>query len=144
MRVTFCHCRFCQRARGGAYAVEPIFELSALKLLRGRPKTYEHRSTGSGKLVHVHFCERCGAGLYYTFERYDGVAGIHGGTFDDPEWFEGTAENTRHIFISQARQGTVIPAGVSVFEEHAIDETGQPLDAAVFSDHHLVDRRRSR
>ena len=25
VRVTFCHCRFCQRATGSAYLVEPIF-----------------------------------------------------------------------------------------------------------------------
>jgi len=25
IRVTYCHCRFCQRATGSAYLVEPIF-----------------------------------------------------------------------------------------------------------------------
>ena len=40
IRVTYCHCKFCQRATGSAYMVEPIFEKSLLKLFRAnRPPT---------------------------------------------------------------------------------------------------------
>ena len=59
-RVTMCHCKFCQRATGGAYLVEPIFENTDFEILYGNTKIYEHVSEGSGKLVYVHFCERCG------------------------------------------------------------------------------------
>ena len=29
-RVTVCHCRFCQKATGSAYLVEPIFDADKL------------------------------------------------------------------------------------------------------------------
>ena len=64
LRVTICHCRFCQRATGSAYMVEPIFRCEDLRVTKGSPATYQHRSQGSGKLVHVHFCAACGTKLY--------------------------------------------------------------------------------
>lgn len=39
MRVTVCHCRFCQRATGGAYMVEPIFDAAALTVVSGKTRT---------------------------------------------------------------------------------------------------------
>jgi hypothetical protein len=32
LRVTTCHCRFCQRATGSAYMVEPIFRTVDLRV----------------------------------------------------------------------------------------------------------------
>lgn len=37
VRVTFCHCKFCQRATGSAYMVEPIFEKASFEIISGRP-----------------------------------------------------------------------------------------------------------
>src|SRR4249920_3761579 len=42
IRVTICHCRFCQRATGGAYMVEPIFRLGDVRVTRGVPSIYTH------------------------------------------------------------------------------------------------------
>src|SRR5512142_2925318 len=86
IRVTFCHCRFCQRATGYAYLIEPIFSKADFVLTKGAPSSYDHRSEGSGKIVHVHFCGRCGTKLYLTFERFPDVFGVYCGTFDDPNW----------------------------------------------------------
>ena len=87
LRVTFCHCRFCQRATGAAYAVEPIFSEAEFELLSGDAKTYSHISTGSGKAIDIHFCGNCGSTFRYVLHRYPGVTGILAGTFDDPNWF---------------------------------------------------------
>lgn len=59
-RVTVCHCRFCQRATGSAYTVEPVFEVSAFEVAAGELAVFELQSTGSGKAVRVHFCPNCG------------------------------------------------------------------------------------
>jgi len=142
IRVTFCHCRFCQKVTGSAYAVEPIFNLSALVIRRGNPRVYKHRSDGSGKLIHSHFCEGCGTRLYYTFERFEGLAGIHAGTFDNPNWFKCSADNSKHIFLSQARHGSIIPAGINTFQEHATDNAGYPIKPTVYESHHMIDRDR--
>jgi hypothetical protein len=137
MRVTICHCRFCQRATGSAYLVEPIFGKSDFAVISGQPKIYRHRSTGSGKMVDVHFCEKCGTKLFLSFERFPTVVGVYGGTFDDPNWFERSAKTSRHIFLSVAQHGTVIPAGVDYFDQHATTNDGTPIAPSV-SDEHLV------
>ena len=35
LRVTICHCRWCQRATGAAYMVEPIFRREDLRVTKG-------------------------------------------------------------------------------------------------------------
>jgi len=132
MRVTICHCRFCQRATGSAFLVEPIFGKSDFSLTAGEPTIYQHRSEGSGKIVNVHFCARCGTKLFLSFERFSEVVGVYGGTFDDPDWFERSARNSRHIFLSVAQRGTVIPAGIDCYDQHTTTNDGQPIKSTVF------------
>lgn len=137
-RVTICHCRFCQRATGSAYLVEPIFVKSDFAVISGQPKTYQHRSEGSGKLVDIHFCGNCGTKLFLTFERFPDVVGGYAGTFDDPNWFERSAKNSRHIFLSEAQRGTVIPAGIKCYEAHSITNDGKPIEPHVFDECYVV------
>ena len=138
MRVTICYCRFCQRATGSAYLVEPIFGKSDMDVSSGQPKIYRHRSEGSGKMVDVHFCDDCGTKLFLSFERFPDVVGVYGGTFDDPNWFERSAENTRHIFLSVAQRGTVIPAGINCFEQHTMTNDGTPIEPRVYDEPHVI------
>ncbi len=131
VRVTVCHCRFCQRATGSAYMVEPIFRGEDLALTAGRPAVFDLRSAGSGKTVHVHFCAVCGTKTHLTFERFPGFAGVYAGTFDEPDWFDTGAHNTKHIFTGVARHDTIIPAGVNTFVEHATTNDGTPCEARI-------------
>jgi len=127
LRVTICHCRFCQRATGSAFLVEPIFNKADFGVAAIHPKIYRHRSAGSGKIVEVHFCDNCGTKLFLSFERFPSVVGVYGGTFDNPNWFERSPKNTKHIFLGVGQHGTVIPAGFDCFEEHAITNDGTPI-----------------
>ena len=138
-RVTICHCKFCQRATGSAYLVEPIFDEADFAVITGKAKTYKHRSEGSGKQVYIHFCDICGTKLFLTFERFPEVVGVYGGTFDDPNWFERTPENSKQIFLSVAQRGTVIPPGVNTFEEHAITNDGTSIEPTVFSEPKIIE-----
>jgi len=119
VRVTVCHCRWCQRATGSAYMVEPVFDLAALRVVRGEPARYDHVSEGSGKTVHVRFCARCGTKLFLTFERFPGSAGVYAGTLDDPDWIEVRPEEARHIFCAVARPETILPSGAQAYPDHA-------------------------
>lgn len=141
IRVTFCHCRFCQRATGSAYLVEPIFDCDNLKILAGAPTKYEHRSEGSGKLVTINFCSRCGTKLFLEFERFPDVVGVYGGTFDDPNWFECTPDNSKYIFLDVAQRGTVVPAGFNTFQQHATLNDGTPVKPKVFSEPCVLGKR---
>lgn len=130
LRVTICHCRFCQRATGSAYMVEPIFRLDDLEV-RGSPTVFDLRSAGSGQTVHVHFCATCGTKLFLTFERFEGMCGVYAGTFDDPRWIEVGPDNAKHIFVEAARPDTILPPGIPAFEQHAMGHDGAPLEPIV-------------
>lgn len=139
-RTTICHCKFCQRATGGAYLVEPIFDAHNFSIIKGKPKTYTHISEGSGKEVRVHFCDNCGTKLFLTFERFPEIVGVYGGTFDDPNWYDLTSENSKHIFLGVAQRGTVIPPHVNTYVEHASKNDGTPIQPTVFETPHIIGR----
>ena len=132
VRVTFCHCKFCQKATGSAYMVEPVFRHDDFEIITGTPSTYPHRSAGSGKLVTINFCATCGTKLFVAFERFPDVIGVYGGTFDDPNWFERSPDNSKHIFLDAAQKSTVIPSGFDVFHQHAFHNDGSPIDPIKF------------
>lgn len=136
-----CHCKFCQRATGAAFLVEPVFETADFAIIDGEPKLYTHVSEGSGKEVYVHFCDNCGTKLYLTFERFEGAIGVYGGTFDDPNWLEITSVNSKHIFLDDALKGTVIPPNINVFDKHETENDGTPIPATVFDKPHIVGTR---
>ena len=139
IRVTFCHCKFCQRATGSAYMVEPIFEKTLFEIASGTPAIYALASNGSGKQVTIHFCATCGTKLFLAFERFPGVVGVYGGTFDDPNWFERTPLTSRHIFLDSAQRGTIIPSGVRTFREHMMLNDGTPAEPVTFEQAHAIE-----
>lgn len=132
-RVTVCHCRFCQRATGSAYMVEPIFDRDALTTQTGDAAIYDHVSEGSGKTVHVHFCRDCGTKLWLTFERFPDVVGVYAGTFDQPCWFPIDPGTSKHIFLGVARSDTVIPTDLPTFTRHATEPDGTPNVPTIFA-----------
>jgi hypothetical protein len=142
LRITVCHCTFCQRLTGSAFLVEPIFRREDAILTRGAPRTYEHRSDGSQKRVTPNFCGRCGTTIWLDLERFPDVLGLCGGTFDDPNWFWQDGVRTRHIFTRSSQTGVVLPAGVEVYEAHAITLDGAPNAPTVLTHALMVSRER--
>ena len=138
IRVIYCHCKFCQRATGSAYMVEPIFERTSFEIISGKPATFTQASEGSAKRVTINFCAACGTKLYLDLERFPAIYGVYGGTFDDPNWFDRSPKITRHIFLDSAQKGTVIPAGVSTFRQHAMLNDGSPVAPRVFEGHLMI------
>jgi hypothetical protein len=118
IHTTICHCKMCQRSTGSAYLLEPIFMRSDFNLQSGSPKEFVHTSDMSGKNMFINFCARCGTKLYQTFERFPEVIGVFGGTFDDPNWFERTPHNTRHIFVDSAIKGDLLPPEFLLYHQH--------------------------
>jgi hypothetical protein len=133
LRVTICHCRFCQRFTGSSYLIEPIFRKEDVAFEGARAKTYEHRSDSSGKRVTLNFCGRCATTLCLDLERFPDILGICGGTFDDPNWFDLAQSTYRHIFVRSAQRGVILPAGVDLFEEHAVRLDGSPNQPTVLA-----------
>ena len=136
--VTICYCKFCQRATGSDRMIEPIFELQPFTFIEGEPSVYTLPSEGSGQAIHVHFCSECGTKLALTFDRWPDRLGIYVGTLDDPTSISTTAENTKHIFTSEARPGTILPAGHNVFDRHAAENDGTPIEPTVLNSHQQI------
>lgn len=136
--VTICHCHFCQRATGAPYLVEPVFAKATFSVSTGEPARYSQTSEGSGKAVNINFCANCGTKLFLDFERNPNVIGVYGGTFDDPNWFDRSPDNTKVIFTDCAQKGSFIPAGYKTYREHARTRDGSPTEAYVLNQHLLV------
>lgn len=129
VRVTICHCRFCQRATGSAYMVEPIFRRTDISITKGEPTIYALPSAGSGKTVRVHFCPTCGTKLWLGFERFPDFCGIYAGTFDEPDWFDIRPDNTKQIFIDVARRDSILLPDIDAYGQHAMLNDGSPTKA---------------
>lgn len=117
LRVTVCHCTWCQRRTGTAFAVEPVFE-EAQVTLEGELKRYRHVSDESGRWLDQHFCPACGTNIGLTLEWRPGVRIIDAGTFDDPSWIRADRHRFRHIFLRSAQAWSEVPDGVEKFEAH--------------------------
>jgi hypothetical protein len=64
-------------------------------------------------------------------ERFPDILGLCGGTFDDPNWFD--RSQSRHIFTRSAQDGVVLPAGVDLYQEHALLLDGTPNQPTVLA-----------
>ncbi|SMX38904.1 GFA family protein [Maliponia aquimaris] len=139
--ITACFCRFCQRATGSTGVIEPIFDATAFRITKGTPARYVHVSDGSGKEVHVHFCQTCATKTHLTFERWPDRLGVYSGAFDDPGWFDFTPANSKYIFLDEAPRGTMVPAGFTCFFQHAATPDGTPQEPFVPDEVWIAPRR---
>lgn len=138
-RTTVCYCKFCQRATGSAQMILPVFPEADLAVVSGTPEVYTHVSKGSGKEMHIHFCEDCGTKLYVTFERWPGFVGLYSGTLDDPSVVRLDPASAKQIFVSSARPGTVLLAHIPAFWDHATTLDGHPETPFILENPTAVD-----
>jgi len=83
--VHCCHCRWCQRESGSAFALNALVETSAVELLEGETMAVDTPSeSGRGQVLHR--CPKCYVTLW---SHYSGggpaIAFIRVGTLDDPD-----------------------------------------------------------
>jgi len=114
MVVHCCHCRWCQRETGAAFALNAMIETSNISLLSGNPEKIEIPSQ-SGKGQTIVRCSNCriavwshyaGAGELLSFVRV--------GTLDNPD----AAPPDIHIFTASKQPWVVLPADTPAFEEY--------------------------
>lgn len=98
--VHCCHCTWCQRESGSAFAVNALMAANEVSLLQGQP-TATPVPTASGEPQMFHRCPSCGVTLWSTYGGAgEDVLFVRSGTLDDPSF----AEPDVHIFTSTARQ----------------------------------------
>jgi hypothetical protein len=117
-RVTVCHCTWCQRRTGSAFAVEVVFKQGAVSLAGDTLQTYRHLSDESGRWLDQQFCGRCGTNIGLTLKAAPDIRTIAAGTFDDPSWIDRDKQQFRYVYRRSARNWSALPGGVEQYEAH--------------------------
>jgi hypothetical protein len=114
MFVHCCHCTWCQRESGAAFALNAMIESDRVTLTQGEVELIDTPSN-SGKGQKIARCPKCrvavwshyaGAGSAVTFLRV--------GTLDDPA----ACPPDIHIFTSSKQPWVVLPQGVPAVAEY--------------------------
>jgi hypothetical protein len=114
MIVHCCHCRWCQRETGAAFALNAMIEADRIVLLRGTPERVTI-PTNSGKGQHVLRCPTCRIALWSHYAGAGEAASfLRVGTLDDPDRLPPDI----HIFTSSKQPWVVLPPGMPAFEEY--------------------------
>jgi hypothetical protein len=107
MVVHCCHCRWCQRETGAAFALNALIESERLHLLQGEVELVDTPSaSGAGQLIAR--CPKCKVALW---SHYAGagrkVSFVRVGTLDEPDRLPPDI----HIFTASKQPWVVLPEG---------------------------------
>jgi len=112
--VHCCHCRWCQRESGAAFALNALIETAFVSRLCGKPAEITTPSN-SGKGQVIVRCPTCQIALW---SHYAGpgtkLSFIRVGTLDDPDRFPPDI----HIFTSSKQPWVVLPPNAPAVPEY--------------------------
>ena len=112
MMVHCCHCSWCQRETGSAFAINAMVEADRVELLAGQPELVEVPSA-SGKGQTIARCPVCRVALWSTYAGAgEAVRFIRVGTLDEPA----RVPPQIHIFTSTKQPWVAIPPDLPAFE----------------------------
>lgn len=105
MFVHCCHCRWCQRETGSAFAVNALIEADRVELMTGVPDVIDTPSN-SGKGQKISRCPDCRIALWSNYAGAGDLARfVRVGTLDSPERLPPDI----HIFTSTKLPWVVLP-----------------------------------
>ena len=116
-----CHCRFCQRRLGTAFATLAYFVHANVELIQGSLTECEHHSDETGRWQRMHFCSKCGTTVTHIAEVRPGMKGVAIGTLDDPDWLK----IERHIWVQSKRPWLSMPKDAPAFMRGSAGTGGQ-------------------
>jgi len=111
--VHCCHCTWCQRETGSAFAINALIEADRIELLANRPERIDTPSL-SGRGQPVMRCPVCRVALWsHYYGSGEAVNFMRVGTLDDA----GAIAPDIHIFTSTKVPWVVLPADVPAVPE---------------------------
>ena len=114
MFVHCCHCRWCQRETGSAFALNALIEADRVQLLHGSPEVIDTPSN-SGKGQRISRCPRCRIALWSNYAGAgERIRFVRVGTLDDPD----RCPPDIHIYTMSRQPWVVLPAGATVVREY--------------------------
>ncbi len=114
MFVHCCHCRWCQRESGSAFALNALIEADRVQLLAGEAEVVDTPSQ-SGKGQKISRCPRCRIAVWSNYGGAgDAVRFVRVGTLDDPD----RCPPDIHIFTASKQPWVVLPPGTPAVAEY--------------------------
>ncbi len=114
MFVHCCHCRWCQRESGAAFALNAMIEADLVTLLSGSPEVVNTPSE-SGKGQKIIRCPGCRIALWSNYAGAgDAIRFIRVGTLDEPDRLPPDI----HIYTASKQAWVVLPPDTPAFEEY--------------------------
>jgi hypothetical protein len=112
--VQCCHCRWCQRETGSAFAIRALIEADRVVLLSGSPEVVNTPSN-SGKGQKIVRCPVCRIAVWSHYAGAgDKLRFVLVGTLDEPDLLP----PAMHIFTKSKQPWVVLPPGVPAVEEY--------------------------
>ena len=112
--VHCCHCRWCQRETGAAFAINAMIEADEVELLAGEVDVVMTPSL-SGRGQKISRCPRCRVALWSNYSGAgDAVRFVRVGTLDEPD----RLPPDLHIFTASKQPWVMLPADRPSFPEY--------------------------
>jgi len=112
--VHCCHCRWCQRESGAAFALNAMIEADRVVLVKGAPERVATPSQ-SGKGQVFARCPDCRVALWSNYAGAgDAVRFVRVGTLDQPD----RVPPDIHIYTASKQPWVVIPEGAVAVPEY--------------------------
>ena len=112
--VHCCHCTWCQRETGSAFALNAMIESDRVVLLQGEVDVVDTPSN-SGKGQRIARCPKCRVAVWSNYAGAgDAVRFVRVGTLDEPARLPPDI----HIFTSTKQPWVAIPPGVPAVSEY--------------------------
>lgn len=112
--VHCCHCRWCQRETGSAFALNAMIESNRVVLLQGEPEMIDTPSN-SGKGQKISRCPICRIALWSNYAGAgEAIRFVRVGALADPDRFPPDI----HIFTASKQPWVVLPPSVPAVEEY--------------------------
>jgi hypothetical protein len=126
-----CHCRWCQRETGGAFAINALYEAERVEHIAGEPEIIVTPSA-SGKGQKIARCPKCHVAIWSNYSGAGEAARfVRVGTLDDPD----SLPPQIHIFTASKQPWFTLPAGAKAFAEYYDIDKEWPAES--------LERRRS-
>lgn len=123
--VHCCHCRWCQRGSGAAFALNAMIESDRVAVLGGEPEWVD-TPTASGAGQRIARCPTCRTALW---SHYAGagpaIAFVRVGTLDTPDLLPPDI----HIFTSTKQPWVILPPGTPAVPEYYDRDRYWPADS---------------
>lgn len=123
--VHCCHCRWCQRETGTAFALNALFEADRVVLVRGDPEVIDTPSA-SGRGQRITRCPECRVAVWSNYAGAgDAVRFVRVGTLDHPDQFPPDI----HIYTESKQPWVVLPAAMPAVPQYYDIEQHWPEDS---------------